>query len=133
MTGKLSTNSWNGHSLSPSNLHWRSPQRSIIDPPACRKYRFSHCFPSIATNAASSEIRRLAYMSPVAVTISWGGSSWIGGAVGFSLGMADWLRVRRMARRRAADCSFGLVSSFDWTSITNAELTAENRPAFGNG
>ena len=69
-------------------------------------------------------------MSPVAVTISWGVFSLMGGAVGFSPGMADWLRVRRMARRSAADCSFGSVSSFDWTSITKAELTAENRPAY---
>ena len=60
----------------------------------------------------------------------WGGSSFRGGAVGFSSGMADWLRVKRIARRSVADCSLGSVSSFDWTSITNAELTAENRPAY---
>jgi len=58
-------------------------------------------------NAARSEIRRLVYMSPVTVTISLGGLSWTGGTVGDSFGMADWLRVRRIARRRAADCSFG--------------------------
>ena len=34
------------------------------------------------------------------------------------------------ARRRAADCSFGSDRSFEWTSMTNAELTAENKPAF---
>ena len=50
--------------------------------------------------------------------------------MGVSFGMADWLRVRRMARRRAADCSPGSGSSFEWTSITKAELTAENRPAY---
>ena len=54
----------------------------------------------------------------------------MGGTVGVSLGMADWLRVRRMARRRAADCSLGLGLRFEWTSMTKAELTAENRPAF---
>jgi len=54
-------------------------------------------------NAASREIRRLAYMSPVTVTISLGGSSWVGGTVGVSFGKADWLRVRRIARRRATD------------------------------
>ena len=30
-------------------------------------------------NAANSEINKLAYMSPVTVTISLGGSSWTGG------------------------------------------------------
>jgi len=46
--------------------------------------------------------------------------------------MADWLKVRRMARRRAADCSFGSGRRFEWTSRTKAELTAENRPAYRN-
>ena len=69
-------------------------------------------------------------MSPVAVMISLGGSSWTGGTTGVSFGMADWLRVRRIARRRAADCSFGSGPSLDWTSMTKAELTAENRPAY---
>ena len=84
-------------------------------------------------NAASKDINKLAYMSPVTVIISLGGSSWMGGIVGISFGMADWLRVRRMARRRAADCSPGSGSSFEWTSMTKAELTAENRPAYENG
>ena len=69
-------------------------------------------------------------MSPVTVTISPGGSSRAGGmAGGVSPGMADWLRVRRIARRIVADCSFGSGSSFEWISITKAELTAENKPA----
>jgi len=46
--------------------------------------------------------------------------------------MADWLRVRRIARRRAADCSLGLGWRLEWTSMTKAELTAENRPAYRN-
>ena len=50
--------------------------------------------------------------------------------MGVSFGIADWLRVRRIARRSATDWSFGSGSSFDWTSMTNAELTAENRPAY---
>ena len=37
--------------------------------------------------------------------------------------------MRRIARRRAADCSFGSGRSPEWTSITKAELTAENKPA----
>jgi len=71
-------------------------------------------------------------MSPVTVTISPGGSSWVGGTVGISFGIADWLRVRRIARRRAAVWSFGSGWSFEWTSMTKAELTAENRPAYEN-
>lgn len=64
-------------------------------------------------NAASREIKRLAYMRPVTVMISLGACSWTVGMVGVSFGIADWLRVRRMARRRAADCSPGSVSSFE--------------------
>ena len=59
--------------------------------------------PNIAMNAASSEIRRLAYIRPVTVTISLEGFCWTGGTVGDLFGIADWLRVRRTARRRAAD------------------------------
>jgi len=92
----------------------------------------SHCLPSIATNAASREIVRLAYMRQVTVTISPGGSPWTGGTAGVSPGMADWLRVRRIARRRAADCWFGSGWRFEWASMTKAELTAENRPAYRN-
>ena len=50
--------------------------------------------------------------------------------MGDSFGNADWLRVRKMASRRAADWSFGSGWSFEWTSMTKAELTAENRPAY---
>jgi len=45
--------------------------------------------PNIVTNAARSEIRRLAYMSPVTVTISLGGLSWTGGTVEAFFGMPD--------------------------------------------
>ena len=83
-------------------------------------------------NAASMEIIRLAYMRHVTITVSPDGPSWTGGTVGVSPGMADWLRVRRMARRRAADWSFGLGWRFEWTSMTKAELMAENRPAYEN-
>jgi hypothetical protein len=72
-------------------------------------------------------------MSPVTVMISLGGSSWTGGTVVVPPGIAVWLRVRRMARRSAADCSFGSGLRFEWTSMTKAELTAENRPAFVDG
>ena len=67
----------NGHFFSPSCFHWRSPQRSIIDTPRSGPhwYRFSHCFPSIAMNAANSEIRRLAYIRQVVVMISFAGCS----------------------------------------------------------
>ena len=83
-------------------------------------------------NAESREIRRLAYMRQATAVIPLGGPSWTGGTVGVSPGMADRLRVRRMARRRTADCSFGSGRRFEWTSMTKAELTAENRPAYEN-
>ena len=62
---------------------------SIIDPPEFRRYRFSHCLPSIAMSAASMEIIRLAYMGHVMTTVSPGGPSWTSGMVGVSPGMAD--------------------------------------------
>ena len=130
ITGTLSTNRCSGHFLSPSHLCYRSPQRSIIDPPKLRRYRFSHCFPSIATNTASRAIRRLMFMRPVMVTISLGGSPGTGGTTGVSPGIADLLRVRRIVGRRAANWSFGSGWSCEWTSMTNAELKAENRPAW---
>ena len=37
-----------------------------------------------------------------------------------------WIRIRRYA----AVMPFGSGSSFDWTSMMNAELTAEKRPAY---
>ena len=115
----------------PLHLRRRSPQRSTTDPPVCRRYRFSHCFPSIAMNAANSDIRRLAYRRSDVVKISVGGPFHGEGAVGSSSGAIDLLRLRRIARRYASERSVGSGSSFDWTSMTKAELTAENRPAWG--
>ena len=81
-------------------------------------------------NVANRDINKLAYMSPVTVTTLLGGLPWAGGMERVSPGMAEWLRVKRMAWRSAADCSFGSGSSLEWTSMTKAELTAENRPAY---
>ena len=128
--GRLSTNKRNGHFFRPSNLRWRSPQRSTIDPPVCRRYRLSHCLPNIATNAADSDISRLAYRRSDVVMISVGGPFHAGGAAGTSSGAMDRLRLRRIARRRASDRSLESGWSLDWTSMTKAELTAENRPAW---
>ena len=58
-----------------------------------------------------------------------GGPLHAGGVVEYSSGMMDRLRLRRIARRYASDRSLGSDWSFDWTSMTKAELTAENRPA----
>ena len=52
--------------------------------------------------------------------------------MGASPGMADWLRVRRIARRREADSWLGSGWRLEPTSMTKAELTAENRPAYRN-
>jgi len=89
----------NGHLLMPSNLRWRSPQRSIVDPPLCRRYLPNHCLPSIAMKAANSDISRLAYKNSEAVTISLEGPLHSGGAAGSSSGEMDRLRLRRIARR----------------------------------
>ena len=58
---------------------------------------FSHCLPSIATNAANSEIRRLAYKRFKVATISVGHSR-LGSRRSLS-GEIDRLRLRRIARR----------------------------------
>ena len=63
--------------------------------------------------------------------ISAGGPLHEGGAIGSSPGAEDGLRLRRIARRYVSDRSPGSGSSFDWTSMTKAELTAENKPAYG--
>ena len=99
MTGRLSMKKRNGHFSRPSNLRWRSPQRSATDPPACRRYRLSHCLPSIATNAANSDISRLTYSRSKVVMIAVGGPFHTRGAAGSSFGTMDRLRLRRIARR----------------------------------
>ena len=71
-------------------------------------------------------------MKPAAVIISLGKSSWAGVTAGGSWGIADWLRVRRIARRRAVDRSLGSGWSFEWTSMTKTELTTDSRPACAN-
>src|ERR1700744_4784626 len=91
MMGRLSMNNRNDHFSRPSNLRWRSPHRSTIDPPAWRMYLLSHCLPSIATNAANSDIRRLAYRRSEVVMISVGGPFHVGGGAGSSLGAMDRL------------------------------------------
>ena len=63
----------------------RSPQRSIINPPEFRKH---YCFPSMATNAVSREIRRLVHMRPVTVTISLGGG-WNDGGLAWDHGLIE--------------------------------------------
>ena len=62
--------------------------------------------PSIATNAASSEIKRLVYKPR---TISAGEFFWAGGTVAVTFGVANWFGVRRIARWRTADRSFEAV------------------------
>ena len=52
-------------------------------------YRFNHCLPSIATNAANIDMERLAYNRSEVVTISAGGPFHAGGAAGPSPGAMD--------------------------------------------
>ena len=129
MIGRLSMNNRNCHFLRPSNLRWRSPQRSRMDPPEWRRYLFTHCLPNIATNAANRDMSRLAYKRSKVVTISRGGPFQGGGAMGSSCGEMEGLRLRRIARRYASDRSLEPGSTFDWMSMTKTALTAENKPA----
>lgn len=83
-----------------------------------------HRFSNIAANDVSSEVSRLAHRRPATPMITLGG--WTDRMARVSFGIADWLRVRRMVWS-AVDCSFGSGRSFEWTSMTRAELTAEDR------
>jgi hypothetical protein len=83
----------------------------------------------MATKAANRDIIRLAYMRLMTTTISWAGPDHAVGGAGSSPRAAEWLSVRRMARRYAAVVSFGSGSSFVWVAMTNDVLMAENRPA----
>ena len=68
--------------------------------PACQKYRFSHCLPTIGANAANSDIRRVVYRRFEVVITFVGRPFHVGGTVGSSFGAADRLRLsRRVARR----------------------------------
>ena len=84
---------------------------------------------NIATNAAKSNIKKLACRRFEVVIVSVRGPSHAGGAVGCSAGVIDRLRLRRTAWRYASDRSPESGLSFDWMSMTKVELTAENRPA----
>jgi len=94
--GRLSMNKWNGHFPRPSHLRCRSPQRSSIDPPVCRRYRLSHCLPGIATNAANREIRILAYRRHEVATTFVGAPPHAGGAMGSSFSIG-WKHIRRVS------------------------------------
>ena len=63
------------------------------------------------------------------MTISWAGPDHGVGGAGSPSGMVELLRAKRMARRYAAVVSFGSCCRFVWMLVTNAELTAENKPA----
>ena len=79
--------------------------------------------------AANRVITRLAYRRLVARTISWAGPDQALGGGGRSPMIAELLRERRMARRYTIVVSPGFGCRFVWMSMTNDELTAENRPA----
>jgi hypothetical protein len=48
------------HFSNPSSFRCLSLLLSAAEPPWFRMYRLTHCFPSTATNAAKSEVTRLA-------------------------------------------------------------------------
>ena len=89
----------------------------------------AHCFPSTATNAAKSEVVRFAWGGTRATTTSGGGpvqsgapASTLGNNEAFTAGMRICMYATAM--------SFWSGSSLGWTSITTAEQTAENGPAW---
>jgi len=42
MVGRFSMNNQNGYLSRLSNLRWRTPRRSIVDPPVRQRYLFDH-------------------------------------------------------------------------------------------
>jgi hypothetical protein len=100
ITRRLSKKRWNDH-LRCISIY----RQSITDPSKFRKYRSSHCCPSIAMNAASSETKRAPYMRPMTTTISLVGSSWTWELLVFHPGIGDRLRARVIAWRRVIVCS----------------------------
>ena len=91
----------------------------------------SYCLPNITVNMVSSG-SGVTYTSPVTVTTSPVGHSWMGRAAGVSFRIMDQLRARRIMQRKAMDCSFGSSHSSEWMPMTKVELTAENRPTYDN-
>ena len=92
----------------------------------------SYCLPNIAVNTVSSG-SGVTYMSPVTVTTSPVGHSWMGRAAGVSFGIMDQLRARRIVRRKAMDRSFGSSRSPEWMSTMKVKPTAENGSTYDNG
>jgi hypothetical protein len=78
----------------------------------------------MATNAARREIRRLVYMRQMTMMIPLDGPSQSGGA---ELGL-----IRIESEEDGAEGLVGRVRArrLQWVSMTKAELTAENRPAY---
>ena len=95
MMGRLSMNKRDGHFFMPSNF--ALAVTASLDPLVCRRYWLSHYLPSIAMNAANSDISKLAYRRSDVVTISVRRAFQAGGAVGSSSGETDRLRLRRVA------------------------------------
>jgi len=80
-------------------------------------------------NAANGDTRRLTYRRLDVVAIPLRRPPRADGAAGPSSGEVDQLqRLRRITRRYTSDRSVESGSSLGWTSMTKAELTAENRP-----
>ena len=71
--------------------------------------------PKTVTHEAKSDIKRLTYRRFEVVRL-FGGCNRL-------------VEAERMAWRYVSDRSPESGSSFDWTSMAKAELTAENRPA----
>lgn len=113
---------WNGHFSRPSYLRCRSPQRSAIDPLLWRRYQSSHCLPNIATNAANSSIRNLAYRRSEVVTISVGNLFHVGSAAGPSS-----RTIRRLRLRRRGSLGDMLQSAIRWGN-SHLDRTKADQP-----
>jgi hypothetical protein len=113
----------------PFSFRCRCWLRSIADPrTSTDAYRLSHCFPSIARKAENRVAAMLEYRILWTWTIALGGPVHCGNG-GISLEVGS-LTVCMSILRSSVVSSPRSGWSWGWMSMMNAEVTAENRPAY---
>ena len=113
----------------PFSFRCRCWFRSIADPRmSTDAYRLSHCLPSIARKAENRVAARLEYRMLWTWTIALGGPVHCGNG-GISLEVGSFTVCMSILRSSAVSSSRS-GWSWGWISMMNAEVTAENRPAY---